>query len=324
MALVSFSRQEGSLGGAVARDVANRLGYKVLDLKALLDAAEAYGGIKRSAPELFERPPALFERLARERRRYNVVLRAVVYQAALEDNVVFLGRGVGMLLGEFNHAFRVLVIAPLETRIQRVMAQGVSARPGPKSRSEAEEIVRRADRDRSGYFRYLFDVDWLDPRYHDLVINNADLAVPATTESVLAGLERRDLTPTPATLDRLNSLARTAREEAVQLSPGSRTAAAPAAEGEVRPLFKVALERGACDPKAWTLQGNCRIVSYNSAFRRTDLVLIETDPLRVPDIVRTPGVHSVEQVVNDSFLGDDGWTLTIQNGVITGRSRHRK
>jgi len=32
-------------------------------------------------------------------------------------------------------------------------------------------------------------------------------------------------------------------------------------------LFKVALERGACDPKAWTTQGNCRIVAQNSAFR---------------------------------------------------------
>ena len=38
MALVSFSRQEGSLGGLVARDVADRLGREVLDLQALRDA----------------------------------------------------------------------------------------------------------------------------------------------------------------------------------------------------------------------------------------------------------------------------------------------
>lgn len=324
MALVSFSRQEGSLGGLVARDVADRLGYTVLDLQALRDAAESYGGIKRSAPELLERPPALFERLDRERRRYSVVLRAVVYEAALADNVVFLGRGVGMLLGEFNHAFRVLVIAPLETRIQRVMAEGVSAQPGPKPRAEAEEIVRRADRNRAGYFRYLFDVDWLDTRYHDLVINTANLDVSSTSETVLAALQRRDLTPTPATLERLNSLARAAREEAAQLSPSTTAAAVSAAGGVATSLFKVALERGACDPKAWTQQGDCRIVAQNSAFRRTDLVLIETNPLRVQDIVRAPGVHSVEHVANESFLGDDGWTLTIQNGGITARSRHRR
>jgi cytidylate kinase len=322
MALVSFSRQEGSLGGLVARDVADRLGYTVLDLQALRDAAEPYGGIKRSAPELLERPPALFERLDRERRRYSVVLRAVVYQAALDDNVVFLGRGVGMLLGEFNHAFRVMVIAPLETRIQRVMAQGVSAQSGPKSRAEAEQIVRRADRNRAGYFRYLFDVDWLDTRYQDLVVNTASLDVPATTEIVLAALQQRDLTPTPATLERLQSLARSAREEAAQLSP-STTAAATAAGGGATSLFKVALERGACEPKAWTQQGDCRIVAQNNAFRRTDLVLIETNPLRVQEIVRTPGVHSVEHVLNESFVDADGSTLAIQNGRITGRSRRR-
>ena len=89
-------------------------------------------------------------------------------------------------------------------------------------------------------------------------------------------------------------------------------------------LFKVALERGACDPKTWAQQGDCRVVAQNSAFRRTDVVLIETTPLRAREIVRAPGVHSVEQVVNDSFVGDDGWTLTIQNGGITARGRHRR
>lgn len=216
MALISFSRQEGSLGGLIAREVAARLGYRVLDLKALLEEARAYGGIKESAPELFEKQPGILERLDRERRRYSVILRAVVYNAALSDNVVFLGRGVGMLLGDLNHALRVLVVAPLETRIARVMRQGVSARPGPKSREEAEEIVRRADRDRAGYFRYLFHVDWLDPLLHDLVINTEALSVASATDAVIQALRHLDLRPTPETLARLEELARTSRQEAEQ------------------------------------------------------------------------------------------------------------
>ena len=184
MALISFSREEGSLGGLVARDVADRLGYRTLDLKTLLEEAQVYGGIKRSAPELLERQPGLIDRLDRERRRYSVILRAVVYKAALADNVVFLGRGVGMLIGDLSHALRVLVVAPRDLRITRVMRQGVSARPGPKPRDEAEDIVRRADRDRHGYFRYLFNVEWLDPMHHDLVINTASIGVPSATEAV--------------------------------------------------------------------------------------------------------------------------------------------
>ncbi len=217
MALVSFSREEGSLGGVVAREVAARLGYRVLDLKALLDEAQVYGGIKQTAPELLERQPGLLERLDRERRRYSVLLRAVVYGAALEDNVVFLGRGVGMLVGDLSHALRVLVVAPQETRIARVMRQGVSARPGPKSREEAEEIVRRADRDRAGYLRYLFHVDWLNPQIHDLVINTASLGVPSATEAVILAMQRMRLQPTPETLARLKDLAATSKAEAEAL-----------------------------------------------------------------------------------------------------------
>jgi cytidylate kinase len=214
VALVSFSRQEGSLGGQVAREVAARLGYRVLDLKALLEQAQAFGGIKQTDPELLERQPSLLERLDRERVRYRVVLRAVVYDAALSDNVVFLGRGVGMLLGDLSHALRVLVVAPEETRVARVMRLGVSAQLGPKSREEAEEIVRRADRDRAGYLRYLFNVDWLRPQIHDLVINTGSLGVPSATDMVVKAVEHMQLSPTPETLARLKDLAATSRAEA--------------------------------------------------------------------------------------------------------------
>jgi cytidylate kinase len=217
MALISFSREEGSLGGVVAREVATRLDYRVLDLKALLEAAQVYGGIKQSAPELFEKQPSLMERLNRERRRYSVILRAVVYEAALSDNVVFLGRGVGMLLGDLSHALRVMVVAPLETRITRVVRQGVSARPGPKSRDEAEEIVRRADRDRAGYFRYLWNVDWRDPQLHDIVLNTASIGVPSATEAVCLAVDRMQLQATPETLARLQDLAATSKAEAERL-----------------------------------------------------------------------------------------------------------
>ena len=78
MAIVSVSREEGSWGGDVARDLATRLGYRLLDKKALLEEAEAYGGIRDGSPELLEKQPGLLERLDQDRRRYNVLLRTVV------------------------------------------------------------------------------------------------------------------------------------------------------------------------------------------------------------------------------------------------------
>ena len=196
MAIVSVSREEGTWGGDVARDLATRLGYRLLDKKALLEEAEAYGGINEAAPELLERQPGLLERLDQERRRYNILLRTVVFDVALRDNVVFLGRGAGTLLRDVDHALRTLFIAPIPTRVARIMEKGAGGRPGPMTREQAEEIVRRADRDRANYHRYLFQVDWLDPVHHSLVLNTALVEIPAAVDILVKMIECGAYNPT--------------------------------------------------------------------------------------------------------------------------------
>src|SRR3954447_23556198 len=156
MAIVSVSREEGTWGGDVARDLATRLGYRLLDQKALLAEAEAYGGISLSAPELMEKQPGLLERLDHDRRRYSVLLRTVVYDVALRDNVVFLGRGTGMLLRDVDHAISALLTCPRPTRVARIMERGAGGRPGPMSKEQADEITPRPNGARAGSHRSCF------------------------------------------------------------------------------------------------------------------------------------------------------------------------
>jgi len=217
MAIVSVSREEGTWGGDVARDLATRLGYRLLDKKALLEEAEAYGGISEAAPELLERQPGLLERLDQERRRYNILLRTVVYNVALRDNVVFLGRGAGMLLRDVDHTLRALFISPIPTRVARIMERGAGGRPGPMTREQAEEIVRRADRDRANYHRYLFQVDWLDPMHHSIVMNTAVLEVPSAVDILVKMIELGAYDATPASRSKLEGLARQSKDESAKL-----------------------------------------------------------------------------------------------------------
>ena len=222
MALVTVSREEGSWGGDIARELAKRLGYRLLDRQGLLAEAEAYGGISPSAPELDEKRPGFWERLDQERRRYSVLLRAVVYNVALQNNVIFLGRGTGMLLGELEHALRVLVICPVPVRVARIIERGAGGRRGPLTREQAEDIVRRSDRDRAGYVRYLFQKDWLDPLHHSIVINTAVIEVPAAIDLLaeMIGSDRYDATP--ASRQRLEQLARSSQDESARLVGGRR------------------------------------------------------------------------------------------------------
>jgi len=222
MAIVSVSREEGTWGGDVARDLASRLGYRLLDKKALLEEAEAYGGISEGAPELLEKQPGLLERLDQERRRYSVLLRTVVYDVALRDNVVFLGRGTGMLLRDVDHALGALFTAPVPTRVARIMERGAGGRPGPMTKEQAEEIVRRSDRDRANYHRYLFQVDWLDPAHHSIIINTATIDIPAAMDILVKMIESGAYDPTPASRAKLEQLARQSREEADRLVSSRR------------------------------------------------------------------------------------------------------
>lgn len=212
MALVSVSREEGSWGGDVARNLATRLGYRLLDQKALLAEAEAYGGISPAAPELSEKRPSVWARLDKERRRYQVLLRTVVYNVALQDNVVFLGRGTGMLLEDIEHALRVLITCPASVRVARIMERGAGGKPGPMTREQAEEIVRRADRQRAEYVRYLFQADWLDPLHHSVVLNTAVIDVDAATDLLAEMIGSGAYDARPGSQQRLEQLSRLSRE----------------------------------------------------------------------------------------------------------------
>lgn len=222
MAIVSVSREEGSWGGDVARDLATKLGYRLLDKKGLLEEAEVYGGISAAAPELLERQPGLLDRLDSERRRYNVLLRTVVYDVALRDNVVFLGRGAGMLLRDVDHTLRTLFIAPNATRVARIMERGAGGRPGPMTKEQAEDVVRRADRDRANYHRYLFQTDWLDPVHHSVVLNTAVIEVPAAVDILCKMIETGAYDPSSESRAKLEGLFRQSKEETSRLSASRR------------------------------------------------------------------------------------------------------
>jgi len=141
----------------------------------------------------------------------------VVYDVALRDNVVFLGRGTGMLLRDVDHAIGVLLTCPRPTRVARIMERGAGGRPGPMTKEQADEIVRRADRDRANYHRYLFQVDWLDPVLHSVVMNTAVIEIPAAVDVVIKMIESGAYDPTPTSRARLEQLARQSKEEADRL-----------------------------------------------------------------------------------------------------------
>src|SRR4030081_3868454 len=101
MAVITISRHPGSLGDTVARALAERLDYRLIERRELIQLAERIGGPDIAwdrSPELRERSPSFWERLNEERRRYASVLRRVTTQRAEGGEVVIVGLGAGQML----------------------------------------------------------------------------------------------------------------------------------------------------------------------------------------------------------------------------------
>src|SRR5690242_21708583 len=88
MAVITISRHPGSLGDTLARALAERLNYRLIERSELIRVAERIGGSDVAwdrAPELRERSPSFWERLNEERRRYASVLRRAITQLARSE-----------------------------------------------------------------------------------------------------------------------------------------------------------------------------------------------------------------------------------------------
>jgi cytidylate kinase len=220
MAVLTISRHPGSLGDTVARALAERLNYRLVERGELVHLAERIGGPDVAwdrAPELRERSPSFWERLNEERRRYASVLRRVTTHLAEEGDVVIVGLGAGQMLKGLGNVLRLQIIAPMDVRMDRVMERGFDDVAGPLSRDKSRDLIRASDRDANGYMRYLFNIDWMDPQNWDLVVNTGRFSVEQTLDVVQAVVVSGALEPTVLDRQRLASLALASRVEATVL-----------------------------------------------------------------------------------------------------------
>jgi cytidylate kinase len=215
MAIITMSRQEGSLGDQIGRALAERLDYRFLDNSTVIAEARKYGGeIEPNAPEVEEKQPTFWERLNEERRRHTTMVRSAVYGLARHDNLVIVGLGGVSLLRDMSHVLKVLTVAPMDVRVDRVSRMGTVDRPVPVDRDQAARLVRRSDRQREGYLRYMFNIEWLDAQIHDVIINTGTLSMDTVVDALAHVAQRPELKPTPESTDHLENLALASRVEA--------------------------------------------------------------------------------------------------------------
>ena len=178
MKFITFSRQLGSGGSEIARQVADQLGYRIHDTENIEKAAQQMGFLD-SVARIDEKRPPFFQRLFSHKPTINLDrIISVIYQLANQGDGVFLGRGGQILLKSFSCALHVRVIASKKRRIQNLVQKGYAE-------EAASTIFEGSDRERANFIKFAFGKDWDDPQLYDVVLNLDKLSVGLAVDTVV-------------------------------------------------------------------------------------------------------------------------------------------
>jgi cytidylate kinase len=169
MNVITVTREYGAGGYEVARRLAERLGWKLLDRELLHRTAAVEHLPDAELERLDEKAVSLADRfrLHPPHQQYIHGLHEAARQAAAKGNVVLVGRGTGQLLADLPNVFHLRLVADQGWRARR-MAQREGWSPEQALARCIEE-----DRVRRRFTRYFFGAGALQPEQYDLVANTS-------------------------------------------------------------------------------------------------------------------------------------------------------
>ena len=206
MSVITISRYFGSEGDAIARNVAQTLGYHFVDQEFVGTILGQYGYVEFDKE--YATLPTFWERFDAQREKQRDVmvdmLNRVIQAVAHHGDVVILGRSGFEILRGFSDVLHVRIQAPFSVRVGRVMEQQKI------TSEEAELIVKNKDKVRLAFVEEFYEVPWGSVQAFDLIVNTGKispyLATTWVVDAAKAGvtsLEADDPTTASIVVDRI-------------------------------------------------------------------------------------------------------------------------
>jgi cytidylate kinase len=173
--VITLSRLPGALGGDLARKVAADLRIDIYDQEIIEEIARNSNVSRRIVESLDEQDRSVLDdwisALGEDHMwsyEYLGELSKVICAIGTHGYSIIIGRGASYILPR-EVSLRVLVVAPLEVRVNNVMRKhGVDEK-------DALRNIMRADAERRAFIRKYFQADLTEPVNYDLVINTENL-----------------------------------------------------------------------------------------------------------------------------------------------------
>ena len=194
--VLTIDREYGSGAGEIAKQIAERLGWKLWDQLLTDEIARRLECDSFHVESHEERPDPLYYRVFKaflrgsyegsqitprmkvaDAESIRQVSEQMVRKAASLGNAVIVGRGSAYYLRDQADSFHVFIYAPFEEKVRRLQQGG-------KTEEEATELVQTVDRDRADFIKENFGIQFPSRHFFHLMVNST-MGEKAAVQTVL-------------------------------------------------------------------------------------------------------------------------------------------
>jgi cytidylate kinase len=195
--VITVERECGSLGGTFARDLAARLGWKLLDSELAIGAAHIAGVDPELAARYDERLDPWYYRYGKvfwhdsvysslsvfddqvfDSERLLDLVHQEILNAAQQGNCVLVGRGAACALAGHPGCFHTFVYATAKVKREWF------ARTYPQQAQQAEQHLALVDKRRAAVIRKAYQQEWCCRGLYHMLLNSA-----IGTEAMIAAVQ---------------------------------------------------------------------------------------------------------------------------------------
>ncbi len=184
--VITVEREYGSRGGEFARELARRLGWKLLDSELVGGAAKMAGVSPELAAKFDERLDPWYYRYGKvfwhdsaypmtglgedqvfDSERMLALIRKEIEQAAEVGNCVLVGRGAACALSCVPGCFHVFVYATSKAKRDWFM------HAFPEKSQQADQLIAASDKRRAAVIRKFYQQEWCARGLYHMLLNSA-------------------------------------------------------------------------------------------------------------------------------------------------------
>jgi cytidylate kinase len=212
MPIVTIYQGASGDGQELAQSLAEALGYRCVGREILVEASRRYNIPEAKLNEIVEKGPHWWVRLLEDVHTYRIALQATLCEIAQDGKVVYHGHLGHELLSGIGHVLKVLLTAPIESRIEQVRARQ------PQTTSSARHYIEEVDKARSRRVMAMFGADWRDPNRYDLVLNMGKMTREGAKLVILEAASLAEYQPTAESTQAFKDLALGSRVHATLIA----------------------------------------------------------------------------------------------------------